>query len=222
MTEQAKRGIVLEDARPLDLSDNLLVMGPALSGKRTVAFDLLADAYEAEGCPCAITATDTAAQFRTRFAPYVGPDQHVADVVVIDSCAGSSSGESRDGRTLTVGTPADLTGLGVQLSKAFGRLPPGRQAGSRVLVDSLSTLLIYSDIERLFRFVNVMNRRINEAGGETVYLLDTEAVDPQHRQQLLQLFSTVIEVRDAAERPEYRIRGTETTEWQGYAAVNRS
>jgi KaiC/GvpD/RAD55 family RecA-like ATPase len=223
-SETTKQGRVVfpDDVPPLDPTENLLVMGPALSGKSRVAFDLLADAYDVDACPCVITATDSAPQFRTRFDPYVDSEYSAENVVVIDSCASASSREASDSRTFTVGSPADLTGLGIQLSKVFGQLPKERREGSRVLIDSLSSLLVYSGIERLFKFVNIVNRRVTEAGGSTIHLLDTDAVEAQHRQQLLQLFSTVIDVRDDAGETEFRLRGAETTDWQGYSVRHRA
>jgi len=202
-------------------TDNLLVMGPALSGKNRIACDLLGDAFAEDAQPIAVTATDTASQFRTRFEPYVSADHHVEDVLVIDALADASDPSARADRTLTVGTPADLTGIGVQLSKALERLPPARREGACVLVDSLSTLLIYSDIKRLFRFVNAINRRLNEAGCRTVHVLDSDAVDSQHRQQLLQLFSTAVDVKEEAGQTKCRVRGERTTEWHEFAAPSR-
>jgi KaiC/GvpD/RAD55 family RecA-like ATPase len=197
-------------------------MGPALSGKNRVAFELLANAYDRKARPCVVTATDTASQFRKRFEPYVRSDHHVEDVLVIDALAGASDDTTRTGRTFTVGTPADLTGIGVQLSKALERLPPTERQGARVLVDSLSTLLIYSDIKRLFRFVNAINRRINGVGSGTVHVLDDDAIESQHRQQLLQLFPTVVQVEEEAGETKFRIRGERTSDWYAHATSQQS
>ena len=42
------------------LGSNILIVGPTLSGKETIAFDLLAESWTSDCRPFVVTATDTA------------------------------------------------------------------------------------------------------------------------------------------------------------------
>lgn len=199
---------------PVDPDSNILVVGPTLSEKDSIAFDVLARSWSNDAPPFVITTTDSSPAFRSRFAPFVSPPSRVEDVYVIDCLESSQSGGSEHPPTCEVGTPADLTGIGICLSKGYDRYGGGNRR--RVLVDNLSTLLIYSDVERVFRFLSTINGRITQLGDGTVQLLDRDAVDSADEHTLVQLFSTVIEVRNETDATLFRLRGDTQTPWYEY------
>lgn len=215
--EATKRETVTA-ALPSDTrGSEILVIGPTLSDKDHIAFDILVDSWETEADPFVVTATDPAPQFRSRFESYIPPDRRVQDVYVID-CTETPQGE-RPGRQsgCSVSSPVDLTGVSVCLSKGYERY--GNTGRRRVLIDNLSTLLIYSDIDRIYRFLSVINSRTSELGDATIQLLDTDAIDTEDRNTLFQLFSIIIEVRTDHDTSMFRVHGdTETrwTEWYEY------
>lgn len=190
---------------------NVLVFGPTLGGKDLVAFDLLADTWSARRPPFVITATDTADQFRSRFGAFTPPERRVEDVYVIDCTEAGREENTTEPPTCTSATPADLTGIGICLSKGYDHY--GTPGGRVVLLDNLSTLLVYSDVDRIFRFVSSINNRVTELGDTTVQLLDTDAIDTADRKTLLQVFSTLVEVREETGDTLFRVRGEAETDW---------
>lgn len=196
------------------LGPDVLVVGPTLGGKDPIAFDLLAERWAAAHPPFVITATDTAAQLRSRIDPFVPRSGCAGDLYAIDCTGSSGFDDSADVPTCVSTTPADLTGIGICLAKGYDRF--GSPGGRVVLLDNLSTLLVYSDVDRIYRFVSTLNNRVTELGDTTVQLLDTDAVDTTDRHKLFQLFSTLIEVRDRDDTTVFRLRGRAETDWHEY------
>lgn len=203
------------DVLPADATD-VLVIGPTLSDKDLIAFELLADPWGTDANPFVITATDSEVEFRSRFAPFVPAERRIEDVYVIDSTDGARARGGTPNSTCSVGTPADLTGIGVCLSKGYDQFGGG--GGRRILLDNLATLLIYSDLDRVYRFLSTITGRVAELGDTTVQLLDDDALDAEEKHTLFGLFSTVVEVRTDADATMFRVRGETQTDWYEYQA----
>ena len=195
---------------------DVLIIGPTLSNKDEIAFDLLAESWNEETAPFAVTAADSEQILRSRFREFVPRGRSAAEFYVID-CSESSDAESES--ACSVASPADLTGVGICLSKGYDR--HGTDGDRRVLIDNLSTLLIYSDVGRIYRFLSVINSRIAEVGDATVQLLDVDAVSSEDKNKLFQLFSTVVQVQTEAGTMLFRIRGDTNTEWYEYQRLER-
>jgi hypothetical protein len=185
---------------------DVLVIGPTLSDKDQIAFDLLADSWRSGRAPFVITATDTDAQFRERFRSFVPAEYPAEELYVIDCTEQSPDSQA----SCSVQSPVDLTGIAVCLSKGYDQYGNGSR---RILLDTISTLLIYSNIERVYRFISKLNSRASELGDSTVQLLDSDAIDAGDRNTLFQLFPTVVEVRDDADTTLFRVHGDTETNW---------
>lgn len=212
--DPAERATVA-DGIPADARESdVLVVGPTLSDKDHVAFDVLAESWEGGPAPFVVTATEPAPQFRTRFEPSVPAGRHVEEVYVVDCTEAGQPDEEADQGGCSVASPVDLTGVSVCLSKGYDA--HGSPGGRRVLVDNLSTLLIYSDIERVYRFTSTVTGHVSEVGDATVQLLDTDAIAAEDKNRLFQLFPTVVEVRPEGDATLFRVRGTAQTGWYEY------
>ena len=195
---------------------DVLIIGPTLSNKDEIAFDLLAESWNEETAPFAVTATDSEQTLRSRFGEFVPRGRSATEFYVID-CSESSDAESES--ACSVASPADLTGVGICLSKGYDHHGTG---GDRcVLIDNLSTLLIYSDVGRIYRFLSMINSRIAEVGDTTVQLLDADAISSKDKNKLFQLFSTIIQVRMESGTMLFRLRGDTNTEWYEYQRLER-
>jgi hypothetical protein len=211
-----ERPTIGEGLDPSTLDTNVLVAGPTLCGKRAVAFDILASAYEADARSFAITTTDTADGFRTRFDPFTPPDRAVEDVIVVDSHRVPTSSARHDHRTYTVDSPGDLTGIGINLWEGCESLSPDERQGGRVLIDDFSTFSIYSSTDRLLEFVSTCNNNVTDLGLSTVMVASIDAVDDGSIDRLRKRFPTIVEVTSAGDTTKVRLRGQETTNWSDY------
>ncbi|MFB6118920.1 hypothetical protein [Halosegnis sp.] len=75
-----------------------------------------------------------------------------------------------------VSSPGDLTGLGIKLSQCLSAWESATQP-TIVAVDSLTTLLQFADLERVFRFVHVLAGRVANADAVGYFHLDPAAHD---------------------------------------------
>jgi KaiC/GvpD/RAD55 family RecA-like ATPase len=185
---------------------DVLVVGPTLSDKDRIAFEILADSWKGGRAPFVITATDTDAQFRDRFEPFVPAGHPAEELYVIDCTEQTPDSQS----SCSVNSPVDLTGIAVCLSKGYDQFESGRR---RILLDTISTLLIYSSMKRVYRFLSKLNSRASELGDSTVQLLDSDSIDTEDRNTLFQLFPIVIEVRDEGDSTLFRVHGDTETSW---------
>ncbi|GAA0201828.1 hypothetical protein GCM10009000_015020 [Halobacterium noricense] len=87
---------------------------------------------------------------------------------------------------------------------------------NRIAFDSLSTLLMYSNLQTVFRFLHVFTGRVQSAEALGLFIVDSTAHDNQTMSTLRQLFDGEIEVREAeGDESELRVKGVgKTAGWQ--------
>ncbi|ELY57330.1 hypothetical protein C491_11109 [Natronococcus amylolyticus DSM 10524] len=186
---------------------NVLVSGPPLSGKRGLALGLLeGGAARGEGS-IAVTTKDGAEAILPNF-----PDE--ADVGVVD-CVTEQRGVGTvedDPRIKYASSPVDMTGIGIKLSEFLQEFYDERGLErNRVLISSVSTLLMYADLQTVFRFLHVFTGRIQSAGALGITVIDSTAHDEQTMNTLKQLFDGLIRVREGDDgEPKISTTGLET------------
>ncbi|MFC6765964.1 RAD55 family ATPase [Natrinema soli] len=198
---------VLPDAE-LDPGTNVLVAGPPLTGKRRIAFDILANGANRGDGSIIVTTKDSADKviesFDDRVDEGVEPDIGVVDCVTKQRGIGTIDD---DPRIKYASSPVDMTGIGIKLSEFLQEFYETRGVTeNRVLLHSVSTLLMYSDLQTVFRFLHVFTGRIQSADALGVYVIDSTAHDDQTMNTLKQLFDAVIELEEAADGEEPTIR----------------
>lgn len=199
-----------ESAGPVDpdaipAGTNVLIAGPALTGKRRILFEILGASDARAG---AIVTTKTpAARIRSWFEAVVGPAEWSLSIVDCVSQSTSFDRRESDPGVRYVSSPGDLTGIGIGLSGVMADWHADRVVDPRVGVTSLSTLAMYADLKRLYRFCYVVTGRIRTVAGVGVFTLDTNAGSSQTIDTLVGLFDAVIDVRETDEEPELRVRG---------------
>jgi len=192
---------------PADI-DGVLIYGPAMSGKRTLALDLLVrGVVETDGRALCVSTTDSAEAARAALDSRMPDAAEAPGPVVIDATPSPGVG---------VDSPADLTGIAKSLSEAYDESRRSERLGSRTLVDNIATLLLYTDIEAVYRFLHALRARVAEAGGATIATLDTDGIEPGERRAVVGLFETAVEVREQASGFEYRLRRDDDDAWHVY------
>ncbi|MUW14651.1 recombinase RecA [Halorubrum sp. CBA1125] len=175
---------------------NLLVTGPPLTGKRSLMMDILAAGTEAGDGAIVVTTKDGAERVLKDYAkrtPYEGEPVAVVDCVTRQQGVNDAP-ESE--RIKYASSPVDMTGIGIKLSEylqAFGDRGIER---NRVMVHSLSTLLMYSDLQTVFRFLHVFTGRIQSVDALGLFSIDSTAHGDQAMNTLKQLFDGIVEVSE--------------------------
>ena len=191
-------------AEDLPVGSNVLVAGPALTGKRRLMLDLLGGAPDRASI--LVTTKKSAARMRAEFAE--GRDVANWRLGMVD-CVTRQRAVGRVADTDAVryvSSAADLTGIGIATSgwmQEFYHDDDRRRA--RLGFNSLSTLLMYADFRRVYQFVHVITGRVDSSGFAGVFTMDTVSDDSEFLPKLKQLFDAMVEVRE--DPRELRVRG---------------
>ncbi|PSQ17181.1 recombinase RecA [Halobacteriales archaeon QS_8_69_26] len=189
----------LPDAE-FDPGSNLLISGPPLTGKRLLALETLAvGSRQGEGA-LIVTTKDSADTVLQEYGEVVGDRDGIA-VGVVD-CVTQQRGVERvdDARVKYASSPVDMTGIGIKLSEFIEEFYEGRGIRrNRILLHSISTLLMYSNLQTVFRFLHVFTGRVQSASALGLYVIDETAHDGQTMNTLKQLFDGVVTVDEDGE-----------------------
>ncbi|MFB6142428.1 MAG: RAD55 family ATPase [Halorientalis sp.] len=190
---------------------SVLVAGPPMTGKADLAMDILAaGARDGEGA-LVITTNDTAESVVEDFRGRV-PEVETLSLGVVDcrgdETGGGSSPQAEPGVFYHhVGSPSDLTGIGIGITKCLESLHESGADRGRMALISLSTMLTYTDRETVFKFCHVLSSRLDAAGYLGVFTIDTGAHDDQTVQVIKQAFDGLVEIREGDAGREARVLG---------------
>lgn len=93
---------------------------------------------------------------------------------------------------VTVGSPADLTGIGMHVDRLLSQFAGDGETA--VCVHSLTTLLQYDDARAVFRFGHALTRKVREVGATAHVHLDPATVDDRTLRTVQSLFDRTIEL----------------------------
>lgn len=192
---------------------NLLVAGPTMTGKRRLAFDVLAHG-DGDGV-IIVTTKSTGEQVLSDYKSQL--DGRDSPMGVVD-CVSKQQGMSpqRIEGVEFASSPVDMTGIGIKLSEFLQRFYDAGVRSNRIAFDSLSTLLMYSNLQTVFRFLHVFTGRVQSPEAFGLFVIDSSAHDAQTMSTLRQLFDGEIEVREAeGSGSEVQLKGIgPTTDWR--------
>ena len=92
-----------------------------------------------------------------------------------------------------VNGPSDLTGMGVWAARLVDEFK-GKPV--RLCIDSLSTLLMYSSLQVIFRFIHLLNGRLQASGGLSIGVVDEGMHDEKTMASLRQLYRAALEIKE--------------------------
>jgi len=179
---------------------NVLIAGPPMTGKRSLAFDVLASGARNQEGTIVVTTKDSAEKVVSEITTRTNTeDAHIGVVDCVTKQRGMGTIDD-DPRIKYASSPVDMTGIGIKLSEFLREFYEVRElTENRVLLYSVSTLLMYSNLQTVFRFLHVFTGRIQSADALGVYVIDSTAHDDQTMNTLKQLFDGVIEIQESDE-----------------------
>lgn len=197
---------LLDEVEP---GTNLLVSGPAMSGKRELVLRLLVRGAGDDEGAIVVTARDPAEEVIEDYRSYLNGDGYIR---VLDAVSSRSGNAPDSGGVRHVSSPGDLTGMGIEFSELARGAQEDGVGRLRIGFDSLSPLLMYVDLQRLFRFLHVFTSQIQSRGWFGLFSIDPVSHDAQVVNTISQLFDGVIEIRltDDGDR-EVRVRGLDSS-----------
>lgn len=196
---------------PIEGGTNLLVVGPTLSGSRDLLLELLLDNNDSDGV--IFISADAGGEQAIEAFEGTGTEFDPGRMCVID-CTRQASGS--DGAIRTVGSPSDLTGIGIEFSSLYHSLHSRDTSRVRVGLNSVTTLLTYAeDFRTVYRFLHTLTSRIRTSDGLCAAVIDPDATDQQALGTIAQAFDGRIDVREE-DGLELKVRGLDDqpTGWQ--------
>jgi hypothetical protein len=182
----------VEGLAAVDPGTNVLISGGRMLGKDRLALELLAAGADDQAI--AVTPDTAGSRLRDDFASVAG---RLDPLRVVDCTGASGSGSFDDTDDVKyVTSPGDLTGIGMGIVKCTRDMGESVD-GLRLAVLSLSTLLRYSDPDRVFNFLHTVTGRVSAADYLGIATLDPGAHDPQDVNTLSSQFDVVVELREA-------------------------
>lgn len=95
----------------------------------------------------------------------------------------------------TVSDPSDFTNLGMTISSFLSEWDDNDNQ-TRVCFHSLTALLQYAPLQRVFRFLHILTGRVENSDAVAHYHMDPNAHDQQAVSTLTPLFDAVVEIDD--------------------------
>jgi len=227
MSGEQTDGYAFDDGLPIDPIDpgsTVLVAGPAFSPAEAVVRSLVMGGTSVEEGSLFISTSMTTEKL-LKACRRTNPSLDTALTGIID-CSGQEPKPSEiDAEVKYVSTQSDLTGIGMKFSALYESLYADAVDGRvRTGLISLSSLAMYVDLRKLFRFAQTLSGRIDSAGGLGVFAIDPTTHDERTVNTLGQVADGRIEVReydgdDEAIDGELRVQGlpAQPSGWQPFS-----
>lgn len=190
----------------------VLVRGPAMSGKYDLLLQLLGSLAD---CAILVSTSRQVEGARSDFAEYGDPD-----CFGIVDCASHVQGQgtAEEGLVRYASSPKNLTEVGVKFTDLVDTIQADGVDTAAVGVHSLSELLMYGDVERVYQFLRVLLAECEGMDWPAVAVIDDDAADEQAVTTLTQPFDAVIATRrdDGGRSFQYRGSGGGSGEWTAF------
>ena len=199
---------------------NIMLIGPPMSGKEVILYYIMYNgAAKNENAVITVTTRESAISILEWFKDHklVLP---LARVGIVDCVTKTLGGAAVENENIKIASsPVDLTGIGVKISQFFEEYYMKKNIRKTQLhINSLSTILMYSNIQTVFRFLHVFTGRIKATGALGIYTIESGMHDEQSIATLKQLFDGMIEIKSENDKNFIRVVGLspKPTPWFEY------
>jgi KaiC/GvpD/RAD55 family RecA-like ATPase len=198
-----------------------MLVGPLGSGKTTYAEAFLAEGI-AQGFPAVFVTTDVSPRVVRNDMSRHGWTTEIHEAsgqfVFIDGYS-ERMGAPKLGATRSLAKVDDISELGIVLSEVLEKL-----VVARVVIDSLSTLILHSNEATMPKAVQRLSGRVTQSSHSIMYILEDGVHDEKTYATFSYLADAVLRFRidDSSDIPKHqvrmeRMRGTETSrEWHDF------
>jgi len=199
---------------------NILMIGPPMSQKEIILYNIIYHGASVnENAVVIVTTHDSGTQILD-WLKKNKPTFPLSGFGIIDCITKTIGGDSVETENIKKAvSPLDLTGIGVRIGIFFEDFLKKKDFKKIQLhINSLSTLLMYSNINTVFRFIHVFTGRIKAADALGIFVLESGMHDEQAIATLKQLFDGVIEIKTEKDVNYIRIFGlsSKPTPWLEY------
>ena len=176
---------------------NIMLIGPPMSGKEIILYSIMYNgAARNDNAVITVTTRESATHILEWFKEnkLALPLSRIGIVDCVTKTLGGAAVENENIKIAS--SPVDLTGIGVKISQFFEEYFMKKNIRKTQLhINSLSTILMYSNIQTVFRFLHVFTGRIKAAGALGIYVIESGMHEEQSIATLKQLFDGMIEIK---------------------------
>ena len=173
-----------------------IVVGPPLSGKKQFLYNYMLESLKNKEPVIFITTDKSPEDIKKELVKnkiFYGPYVKILRFVdCYSQQAGNNIEDTND--ILRVSGPLALNEISIAVSKIeaeFYRINPKH----RIIFDSLSTLLMYSNPQMIGRFLQIMVAKIKRAGGSIIFTLEEGMHDKKDMITIEHLMSSIIHIK---------------------------
>jgi KaiC/GvpD/RAD55 family RecA-like ATPase len=176
---------------------NIMLIGPPMSGKEIILHHIMYNGVERNDNAVIMVATYESASLILEWFKENKLELPLSRIGIIDCVSKSLGGTVLENESIKiVNSPLDLTGIGVKISQFLEDFIMKKKIlKTQLHINSLSTILMYSNIQTVFRFMHVFTGRIKASGGLGIYVLESGMHDERTIAILKQLFDGTIEIK---------------------------
>ena len=199
---------------------NIMLIGPPMSGKEIILYNIMYyGAAKNENGIITVTTREPATHILEWFKEHnlTLPMPRIGIIDCVIKIPGET--EVENDSIKIVSSPVDLTGIGVKISQFFDEFYMKKNIQKNQLhINSLSTILMYSNIQTVFRFMHVFTGRIKVAGALGIFVIESGMHDEKDIITLKQLFDGMIEIKSENDGNFIRVIGLspKPTPWFQY------
>ena len=199
---------------------NLMMIGPPMSRKDDLLNAIIFNSQNSENSAIIVSTREPGERILAWFEDN-GMDIQNTDIGIVDCVTRTLGlGAADTDKIKRASSPVDLTGIGVKISQFFEEMLVKKQKKKiHLCINSLSTILMYSNIQTVFRFLHVFTGRVKAANGFGLYVVEDQMHDVQTIATLKQLFDGMIEIKAVGDAYAIRVVGmtSKPTPWFEYS-----
>ncbi|MEE8402817.1 MAG: RAD55 family ATPase [Candidatus Hydrothermarchaeaceae archaeon] len=204
---------------------NILLVGPPMTGKSLLVRDFFYTGLKNGEGGIYISTKDTATKLYQSFKDSDRDLQPYEDAFgIIDCVSRTLPIESKESikNVIYAASAIDMPTISIGLNEFLKKLIKEKQIDKiRVVVESLSNLLMYSNLQTVYRFLHVFTASTRAADAISIYSVEGGMHSPETIATLKQLVQMAIEIQEDGDRKMLRVsEGTGDHKWQEYVIEN--
>lgn len=188
------RGLPVDE---IEKGASVLIKGSSKPGRKDFVFDLLRSDEEGLVDPAVLVTTNQSGEKAAqRYRSLNEGDRTHPPLGIIDCMPSSGSYSLRDAVVTQVGSPGDLTGIGVEITKMVDALNDRGHDKVRLVLDSICSITMYTDVEVLFRFLQTVISYIQTTESVGIFTIDPSSHSEETLAMVTHLFEYVLDVEE--------------------------
>jgi archaellum biogenesis ATPase FlaH len=208
----------------IENGSNIMLMSPPFNGKEDILDNMMQlRAIKNENALIIVTTNEPAIQILERLKKKK-IDLLLSRIGIVD-CISKNPVDVNFGNVTirTVNSPADLTGIGVRIGQFIDDFSKNGLK-IQIHINSLSTILMYSNRQTIFRFLHHLTCRIKAAEALGIFVIGSGMHDPYTIVTLKQLCDCMVDMKSENDKRFIRISGqfTKPTPWFEYESDEMS